>query len=492
MFCHLLMHRPFLQDPIVKLFLRTKVKKSNPHQPMMANLANLPKEIMTIILGHLSLEERMKCRFLSAKWRQMSFQNIQELTVKSDLWTDESYDLETQIVSMPQYKVCLPDRLSNRRMLKLLLKESGNSFKSLYLCPVFNQTNDDRARWARYWPNLLSKIPTRCPNIVRLFVLFSTDQKINQQYLSLLKHYGHQLEAVSLAGCESWSRKRSVNFCNFLIQHLNPSRLRALGTFAVDQKNFDDIVNKFPLLTRFYLKTSPEFAFSYLPTLVYLKEFFCPSYLDEANFRLFTKTPFAQQFRKLHIQLRPSAQDDPSLFAHFHNFTSLSKLTFSLEGSRFLSLIFDSLPQLTELDLTLCLYESDDQFLPTQLQSFGRLQNLAKLNLLIEFYAPLKFSFRHIPPMRSVTCLDLWFIHYFDDVREVGILFSKAHFLFLAFPNVEHLKFQWEDLPVDHLEETVSQMSHLKCLELRDDRLREEIEQFCEKKQILIVDKLCE
>lgn len=298
---------------------------------------NLPMEIIELILEHLSIQDQFNVRQLNTRCRHLSLSRITELAVEKN-----HHQLKSDFKPNPRWGIVFDGTTNQRRILELVLQQSGLSLKCLLLGELWIQTLDYEAE-CRRWTLFLVTIPAKCPNVVSLFMEYNDIVSI-KVYMYLFQYYGRQLESAGFVYPAEYPQ-----LSDFIVQQLNSDCLTALHVPLFSQSTLDRIVNQFPLLTKFSI--SPvQFELdlsSVVHKLVHLKELFFLSDLNRTNFRLLMQSPIAANLHTLEINLHEQEQSSMS------NLKSLRRLIVSnWPDCQLLLTICKLLPNLKSLGLS--------------------------------------------------------------------------------------------------------------------------------------------
>ena len=86
----------------------------------------LPEEVLQQIVGHLSIQDRLKCRQVCRQWRRLSLSHITELQVGEIFCVYQN-------LRPPKYRIDFGDEQIQLDVLRTILQESGRSLRFLAL-----------------------------------------------------------------------------------------------------------------------------------------------------------------------------------------------------------------------------------------------------------------------------------------------------------------------------------------------------------------------
>ena len=315
---------------------------------------------------------------------------------------------------------------------KFFSKKCGHLLRYLYLSFKNHDCNQND------WNRIVSLVPNLCPNLVRLSIsnVFSIPIKTR---LFFFQHYGHQLEMI----CVENVKDTEPDYCDFIIQHLNPKSLRWLYYNRKSQENLDKLVNHFPLMTGLLLNTKrgipfkpgqprrKAINFDFLQKLPYLEQFAFSNQAKFNHYNALLASTFSKKLQKLSIEYFGPRPDYSFLYGKFTNLNFLRCLRISLRKDTlpFFALVVDSLPQLEELDISLLLYDQDNhlELMEKYLLMWSKFN---KLNTLLLYIRANSFSLKRVFCIQCYLLLVLIF-HYAHLIRIVVILFINGFRPFL-------------------------------------------------------------
>ena len=233
------------------------------------------------------------------------------------------------------------------------------------------------------------------------------------------------------------------DYCDFIIQHLNPKSLRWLYYNRKSQENLDKLVNHFPLMTGLLLNTKrgipfkpgqprrKAINFDFLQKLPYLEQFAFSNQAKFNHYNALLASTFSKKLQKLSIEYFGPRPDYSFLYGKFTNLNFLRCLRISLRKDTlpFFALVVDSLPQLEELDISLLLYDQDNhlELMEKYLLMWSKFN---KLNTLLLYIRANSFSLKRVFCIQCYLLLVLIF-HYAHLIRIVVILFINGFRPFL-------------------------------------------------------------
>ena len=434
----------------------------DPPNQCPTQLNGLPIEIIWKILGYLSIKDRMKIRRVDKKWRQWSFMDVRQLIVGKI-----ETDVFNFIGGLSGLEINSTTGCNNQcKALKFLLKTCGQSVRNLFIGPVFELIDVN-------WIQVILSIPTYCPNLVGLHIdpCPSIPEDV---YFSLYLHFGARLETAIFFN----AFRRSD--CQFVVQHLNPERLRVLTVSVESQEHMDEVAKKFPLLTKFSAWPEwifPEMDFSSLAKMQQLQEFSFNFTLSDHNFRSLMNALASLNLQKL-ILRESCEQISPSAFQLFQKVKSLKSLDIIVNGSEHLEVILEPLKQLEYLNLRLESIETNKQYMDRTFLAISKLDKLKELKLRLKTRIRLNFS--SFCPMPSLTLFHL----KVKCCREEKFETSHPVLAFPnIFPNLIELNFDWQ-VPYQFLLTFITKLAALKRLTIRGYKHESSLEGYCRLKEI--------
>lgn len=461
-------------------------KLVSPKLPM-ASLNDLPNEIVSIIIAHFSVRDRMIIRNLNRRWRQLSLAGIDELLIADPKFgqTNEPF---------LKYHVDFVNEFVRLKVFEMIVKEHGSYLKilDLDLLPKASINTPDYMKLKnKVIARTFANISIYCPNLVGLSIKCAHISQQEYPY-SLFRRYGQQLKIAYFR-----NHKLSKDLCDFSIEQFNPACLRNMSIYTLNDRNFERVVHHFPLLTRIEIWTVTEyfpsdFNFECLQTLTCLQDFTASIRYSDHNFCSMISSLNAKSLQRLQLAINYSNifQDSFRLLSRFTCLRSLllSPWEIKFEYLAAILVAVQNLPHLEYLDIRLWVQLEERQRMKQSLPTMSLLKNVKKLCILPQFRDNIFFDFISIGLMPGVQDLKIGFVDlpYMMEESERNEIHESFKILHKVFPNLIRLTVSLKEKTcVSYLLEGLSKMKKLQHFSYAGNAKHElKLQKFCDKKKI--------
>lgn len=456
------------------------------HHPFQTGVDDLPNEMISAILGYLSVKDRFNVRQLNRRWYHLSLTGISKLIIRNESFR---YDW-IAINSVSKFRFFSQNVLTQcHSWLSIMAKQSGrHSLTSLDI----NLQNFSSLS-TQQWMEVISTISHRtCPNIVRLSINIPNNISLCS---SLYQHYGHQLEAVRL-DC--------LNFPDpawFAIRYFNPNRLQELWLDKIDQPSLAAIVTSFPRLSKFQLMQiqSVDLNLNCLQKLTNFQQFRTLNRLSDYSFQSLMIPSVVKKLRKL-VLMNWSSSGHVESFESFRNLICLQSLKIksnsclTYQDFGVCALALKHLPHLFDLNLTLNL-NSSSKVSMLDLQILSQMNKLKRLKfafftlndqsiMKFGFHSSISLSITHLSIKMCRNCSNQKGMYAMESINQMNF---DVQNLATIFPNLIHLRLKWMPLSMDALLQCLNRMTKLQSLTFRSGCEVQALKNLCDRKGIVLI-----
>lgn len=389
------------------------INSVDPSSPFLTTVHQLPEEILEQIFDHLSIQDRIKLRQICRQWRRLSFYRITELQVGR---------IFSNYPRPAKYEIHFKTERAQLEVLRTIVQETGYSLRFLAL-----GTRVEYSAYHEDWSQLFAILKSNCPNLIGLYLghwfVFS------KGFLGpLIRNLGPQLKKVFL-----YNKIDRYELFDIAMHHFDPTKMREMSITAASAVQLERLVDRFPLLTYFYLleciETQESLDFRCLHRLRHLRNFEYYVTMTKYQFDALLNAPFVANLQTLHLYDGAETES----YEAFKRLTSLRRLIIRLGTGKHLPTIISSLPTLEYFQVTVCDCRHSGDLIDA-LVGLSSMQRLKELEIF--WFSKNVTNFGRLKPMPSITKFSFQ-VHGLECSPEANDLWLESLPTFL--PNVHEL-----------------------------------------------------